>query len=125
MLVVYASKTGNVARFAERLPLPRRRILDGGEGVEEPCVLVTYTTGFGQVPPEVERFVERNRPFIRGVAASGNRNWGLNFARAADLLALRYGLPILHKFELSGTEGDRLRFLAAVAQLKEEEHALP
>ncbi|MDW8091338.1 MAG: class Ib ribonucleoside-diphosphate reductase assembly flavoprotein NrdI [Meiothermus sp.] len=124
LLLVYASKTGNVARFVERLPLPKRRILDGGERVEVPCLLVTYTTGFGQVPPEVVRFVEGNRPFIKGVAASGNRNWGQNFARAADLLSARYGLPVLLKFELSGTEKDRLRFLAAVAAL-EENHALP
>ncbi|PZA06005.1 MULTISPECIES: class Ib ribonucleoside-diphosphate reductase assembly flavoprotein NrdI [unclassified Meiothermus] len=120
MLIVYASKTGNVARFVERLPLRSLRLRDGEERVEEPCVLVTYTTGFGQIPPEVERFAQENRPFIRGVAASGNRNWGVNFARAADLLAGRYGFPILLKFELAGTEKDRLRLLAAAASLADD-----
>ncbi len=59
----------------ERLPdLPHRRIHTGDEIVDEPCVLVTYTSGFGAVPPEVQRFLTRNAHTVRGVAASGNRN---------------------------------------------------
>ncbi|RDI96112.1 class Ib ribonucleoside-diphosphate reductase assembly flavoprotein NrdI [Meiothermus sp. QL-1] len=117
MLVVYASKTGNVARFVERLPVRRLWIRSGEERVEEPCVLVTYTTGFGQVPAEVERFARENWAWVEGVAASGNRNWGANFAKAADTLASRYGWPVLLKFELSGTEKDRERFLEALQRL--------
>lgn len=117
MLVAYASKTGNVARFVERLPVQRCRIWTGEERIDAPCVLVTYTTGFGQVPAEVERFVTHNRGHIRGVAASGNRNWGANFARSADVLAGRYGLPILLKFELAGSDKDAERFLQALQQM--------
>lgn len=106
MLIVYASKTGNVRRFVQQLPWPKLEIVGGDEQVERPCLLITYTTGIGQVPQEVERFVQGNRPFIRGVVASGNRNWGRSFAAAADRLAERYGLPILHKFELSGGAKD-------------------
>ncbi len=90
----------------QKLGLRALRLVDGEEVVQEPCLLLTYTTGIGQAPPEVVRFVERNRPYIQGVATSGNRNWGSAFARAADVLAERYGLPILHKFELSGTQQD-------------------
>jgi protein involved in ribonucleotide reduction len=117
LLVVYTSKTGNVARFVARLGLPALRLGDGTEKIAEPCLLITYTTGFGQVPPEVLRFVENNRHLIRGVAASGNRNWGANFARAADLLAERYGIRVIHKFELSGTARD-------IEIIKEAIHAL-
>lgn len=85
--------------------------------IAEPCLLITYTTGFGQAPPEVLRFVENNRHLIVGVAASGNRNWGANFARAADLLAERYGIRVIHKFELSGTARD-------IEIIKEAIHAL-
>ncbi|GIW30768.1 MAG: protein NrdI [Meiothermus sp.] len=106
MLIVYASKTGHVARFVARLGQKSLRIQDGRETIHEPCLLITYTTGFGEVPGEVLAFVERNRPLIRGVAASGNRNWGANFARAADRLAERYGIPVIHKFELAGTPKD-------------------
>ncbi len=107
MLVVYASKTGNVARFVEPLEVPKVRITSGEERVHEPCVLITYTAGFGLVPLEVERFVQHNLSYIRGVVASGNRNWGPNFARSADVLREKYGLPVLHKFELSGQPRDR------------------
>ncbi len=106
LLIIYASKTGNVARFAARLGLKSQRLSDGTEKIAEPCLLITYTTGFGQAPPEVLRFVEGNRPYVLGVAASGNRNWGQNFARAADMLAERYGIKVIHKFELSGTPKD-------------------
>lgn len=117
MLIVYTSKTGNVTRFVARLGLPALRLGDGREKITEPCLLITYTTGFGQAPPEVLRFVENNRPLILGVAASGNRNWGANFARAADVLAERYGIRVIHKFELSGTATD-------VEIIKEAIHAL-
>lgn len=116
--MVYASKTGHVARFVEHLPLRSLRLRDGRERVEEPCLLVTYTTGFGQIPPEVERFAGGNWPFIQGVAASGNRNWGANFARAADLLAQRYSFPVLLKFELAGNDKDRLRLMRAVEAIE-------
>ena len=106
MLIVYASKTGNVERFVQRLGFRRLRLVSGAEEVAEPCLLLTYTTGFGQAPPEVLRFVERNRPYIQGVAVSGNRNWGSNFARAGDVLAERYGLVVVHRFELAGTARD-------------------
>lgn len=106
MLVVYASKTHNVHRFVQKLGVRALRLQSGEEVAQEPCLLLTYTTGFGQAPPEVLRFVERNRPYVVGVAASGNRNWGHNFARAADVLAEQYGLPVVHKFELSGTAHD-------------------
>lgn len=114
MLVVYASKTGNVRRFVGQIPLPRLEIITGEERVEEPCILITYTTGFGQVPAEVERFARGHPHRIQGVAASGNRNWGSSFAAAADRLAERYGLPVLHKFELSGSLKDVEKILKEV-----------
>lgn len=118
MLIVYASKTGNVERFVRKLDAPRLlRIHTGEEEVGEPCVLVTYTTGLGQVPPEVERFAHCNRHRIRAVAASGNRNWGSNYAKAADRLAAAYGFEVIHKFELSGRAEDVARFWEGVRAL--------
>lgn len=114
MLVVYASKTGNVRRFVQQIPLPRLEIITGEERVEEPCILITYTTGIGQVPAEVERFARGHLGRIQGVAASGNRNWGSLFAAAADRLAEQYGLPVLHKFELSGSPKDVEKILKGV-----------
>jgi protein involved in ribonucleotide reduction len=118
LLIVYASKTGNVERFVRKLPTPRLlRIATGEEEVEEPCVLLTYTTGLGQVPPEVERFARRNQAHIRAVAASGNRNWGSNYAKAADRLSAAFGFEVIHKFELAGRAEDVVRFWEGVRAL--------
>ncbi len=45
------------------------------EPVHEPFIIVTGTIGFGEVPEPVQSFLEVNHQYIRGVAASGNRNW--------------------------------------------------
>jgi len=118
MWIVYASRTGNVERFVQQLPpWPRLRLRSGEEHLEEPFVLVTYTTGFGEVPPEVWRFAQAHRSWVRGVAASGNRSWGSHFARAADRLAAALEVPLLHKFELSGWPGDVQAFIKGVNDL--------
>lgn len=116
MMVAYDSRTGNVRRFVHKLNLPSVQI-DEALKLNEPFVLITYTTGFGEVPPKVNRFLENNESFLRGVSASGNRNWGTGFAKSADTLSSRYQVPIVCKFELSGTERDVEQFLKEVAPL--------
>lgn len=109
MLIAYDSKTGNVRRFVEKLNM-RMVQIEEKMNVDEPFVLVTYTTGFGQVPPKVLSFLQKNHANLIGVSASGNRNWGEGFARSADLIAKLYRVPVLSKFELSGTKLDVERF---------------
>jgi len=116
MLIAYDSKTGNVKRFIQKLDLPAVQIAEGMQ-LEEPFVLITYTTGFGQVPPRVSTFLEHNHGRMLGVAASGNRNWGERFAKSADLIAERYQVPIVAKFELSGTKKDAETFKQEVSRV--------
>lgn len=116
LLIVYDSRTGNVRRFVEKLNAPALQIEDGMM-VDEPFVLVTYTTGFGQVPEKVASFLKKNYQRLAGVSASGNRNWGRNFAGSADRIAREYGVPVLGKFELSGTAGDVERFQREVSSV--------
>jgi protein involved in ribonucleotide reduction len=116
MLIAYDSKTGNVRRFIEKLKLPAVQIEDTMI-LDEPFVLVTYTTGFGQVPAKVMSFLKYNHPRLKGVSASGNRNWGEGFARSADRIAEMYGVPVLGKFELSGTQRDVDNFRQGVAAI--------
>lgn len=86
--------------------------------VEEPFVLVTYTTGFGQVPEKVQTFLSRNNRLLRGVSASGNRNWGTKFAMSADTISEMYGVPVITKFELSGTNLDKEQFVEGVRRIE-------
>lgn len=116
MLIAYVSRTGNVKKFVSKLGLPAVRI-DESTTVEEPFVLITYTTGFGQVPPAVDAFLKKNRTYLRGVSASGNRNWGQSFAGSADTLSQRYEVPVICKFELSGTSRDVEQFMREVQPL--------
>ncbi|MCY9737532.1 class Ib ribonucleoside-diphosphate reductase assembly flavoprotein NrdI [Paenibacillus alvei] len=107
MLIVYSSKTGNVQRFVNKLDLPCVKIEDDLV-VSELFILLTYTTGFGEVPQEVMDFMSRGEhmKLIVAVSASGNRNWGQAYCKAGDTLAAMCKIPILSKFELSGTPRD-------------------
>jgi protein involved in ribonucleotide reduction len=107
LIIAFDSKTGNVRRFINKLDLPLPAVqIQPDLVLDEPFILVTYTTGFGQVPDKVNAFLKRNHRLIRGVAASGNRNWGTSFARSADTISDQYKVPMLAKFELSGTTRD-------------------
>ncbi|ANS73350.1 ribonucleotide reductase stimulatory protein [Paenibacillus yonginensis] len=115
MLIAYDSKTGNVKRFINKLKMQAVQI-DESMTIDEPFVLVTYTTGFGQVPERVASFLQRNHDRLVGVAASGNRNWGDRFAKSADIISEKYDVPVISKFELSGTFGDAERFKQEVSR---------
>ncbi|MDR9852935.1 class Ib ribonucleoside-diphosphate reductase assembly flavoprotein NrdI [Paenibacillus sp. VCA1] len=118
MRIIYATRTGNVALFARRLIWPTQKLTENLH-VNEPFVLVTYTDKFGEAPGIVRRFLRDNSEYMRGVAASGNRNFGRGFAGAADEIAREYGVPVLLKFELAGTPSDIQKFNEEVTRLDE------
>jgi len=117
MLVLYDSKTGNVKRFINKLNM-RALPIDEQDVVDEPFVLITYTTGFGQVPEKVSSFLRSNWKQLRGVSASGNRNWGQGFAKSADTISQMYNVPVISKFELSGTSQDTQYFVERVRTIE-------
>ncbi|GFR39294.1 protein NrdI [Insulibacter thermoxylanivorax] len=105
-MIAYASRTGNVRYIVSQLQLPSVEI---GEDtlIEEPFVLLTYTDGLGDVPPIVRRFMDKNGEFCRGVAVSGNRNFGHhNYGKAGDTLAAQWNIPLVRKIELRGFPSD-------------------
>lgn len=119
MLIVFDTKTFNVLRFSRKLPFETQR-LSPSLIISEPFVLVTYTTGFGEVPSPTQAFMHdyEHRRLLRGVAVSGNRNWGENFGKAGDTLSAMYGVPLLLKFELSGQPSDVNKFIEGVKSLE-------
>ncbi|ENR0084828.1 class Ib ribonucleoside-diphosphate reductase assembly flavoprotein NrdI, partial [Escherichia coli] len=95
-LVYFSSSSENTQRFIERLGLPAVRIpLNERERiqVDEPYILIVPSYGgggtAGAVPRQVIRFLnnEHNRALLRGVIASGNRNFGEAYGRAGDVIA--------------------------------------
>lgn len=81
----------------------------------EPFVLIcpTYADGQGRgaVAKPVIHFLNdaRRRALLRGVIGAGNRNFGRQFASAADVIAQKCGVPVLYRFELAGTDFDVIR----------------
>ncbi|AFO51728.1 ribonucleoprotein [Candidatus Mycoplasma haematolamae str. Purdue] len=101
----YASRTGKVERIVSKLGFRDvHKILSGEEKASDEYVLFTYTDGYGEIPLIVDSFLSRNFHLLRGVAGSGNRNFGRNFCRSVELIHERYKVPILMKFDLGGNE---------------------
>ena len=123
MKVVYFSFTGNVRRFIQRtefedtLEITQANCTDR---IDEPYILVTGTIGFGEVPEPVQSFLNHNSEHLEAVAASGNRNWGQNFAKAGITISEDYQVPLLMKFEVQGTNRDVEEFKVKVGQVNED-----
>lgn len=119
--VVYYSRTGQTRRFIEKLSqevpdLKMFEIKSGEEEFNKPYVLITPTYRFGGVPEEVEEFLnkEGNANSVVAVVSSGNKNWGIeNYAVSGDKISKMLNIPLLHKFEMRGSESD-------VKQVKKE-----
>jgi protein involved in ribonucleotide reduction len=117
MIIAYDSKTGNVKRFVNKLNMNVVQISEDTV-INEPFVLITYTTGFGQVPKKVAQFLDKNHENLVGVAASGNKNWGDMFCKSADTISDKYKVPVVAKFELSGTKKDVENFRERVMTIE-------
>lgn len=127
-LVYYSSASGSTARFvagldmaADRIPL---RPADDMPSPECPFVLICPTfadgQGRGAVPKQVIRFLNESdrRALLRGVIGAGNRSFGATFALAARVIAEKCRVPVLYRFELTGTETDRLRVQAGLHKFR-------
>lgn len=115
-LVFFSSRSGNTARFIERLGRPALRIAAGpAPEPDAPFILVTPTfadgEGRGAVPKAVIAFLNepRRRALLRGVIGAGNRNFGATFALAGRVVAQKCGVPLLYTFELQGSDTDLAR----------------
>ncbi len=100
-LVYFSSSSENTHRFMQRLGLPATRIpLNERERiqVDEPYILVvpSYGGGDGRCGAATGDPLlndEHNRARIRGVIASGNRNFGDARGCAGDVIAQKCGVP--------------------------------
>lgn len=107
ILIVYDSLTGNVERFVSKMSNNFRKVkIKKGLIVEESFILITYTFNFGDIPKRTQQFLKENSKYLKGVVSSGNKNWGKNYALAANKISDEFNVPLLHKFEMSGTKND-------------------
>lgn len=116
LLVYFSSKSGNTQRFIEKVGFPALRVplsvKDPALQLDRPYILVcpTYAgdDGSGAVPKQVIKFLnsEQNRSWLKGVIASGNRNFGQYYAYAGTVISQKCKVPYLYRFELTGTLED-------------------
>lgn len=116
LIVYFSSTSGNTNRFVESLAIrsiriPLSRKVKYPE-LNEPFVLIcpTYADDDGSkaVPKQVIQFLNnaKNRTMLQGVIGAGNRNFGELFAHAGSVISRKCNVPLLYKFELSGTPTD-------------------
>ncbi|MCV2447259.1 class Ib ribonucleoside-diphosphate reductase assembly flavoprotein NrdI [Paracoccus sp. DMF] len=123
-LVYFSSASGNTARFAARLGLRALRVpispKDAMPAPARPYVLICPTfadgEGRGAVPKQVIHFLNDpdRRAGLRGVIATGNRNFGATYALAGRVISDKCNVPVLYRFELAGTDLDISRVLAGL-----------
>jgi len=105
-MIVYASRTGNVRNVVSKL---KAECIELSEELRlnKPYLLITYTDGLGDIPAKVQRFLEKNRDFCKGVVASGNSNFGHHvFGAAGEKIATTYHVPLVRKLDLRGNQTD-------------------
>lgn len=116
-VVYFSSVSENTKRFVDKLGVKTVRIPlkteDAAEFVhDKDSVLVVPTYGGGNeggtVPKQVIKFLNnpKNRNHIKAVIAGGNTNFGEHFCRAGDIVAGKLGVPVLYRFEITGTPED-------------------
>lgn len=117
MKVAFASRTGNVESIIDRLGLTDSalRIEDGSETIDEDFILFTYTDGYGDVPVEVDDFLQANGDHLKGVVVSGDTGYGEAYCGAGDKISEDYNVPVLYKVENDGTDEDIEAIKKAIA----------
>lgn len=115
-LIYFSTQSGNTHKFVQRLDMPSTRIplspKDKMVTADQPYILVTPTyadnDGKGAVPKQVIKFLnnEKNRELMVGVIAGGNTNFGKFYGHAGTVISKKCNVPLLYKFELTGTLKD-------------------
>jgi len=116
-VVYFSSVSENTKRFVDKLGVPSYRIpIPLSEAASythnADSVLVTPTYGGGNenntVPKQVIKFLNNpeNRKHIKAVIAGGNTNFGAHFCKAGEIIARKLGVPMLYRFEITGTPED-------------------
>jgi protein involved in ribonucleotide reduction len=116
-VVYFSSVSENTKRFVDklgvktvRIPLRTEEAAEFIHDKDSVLVLPTYGGGNegGTVPKQVIKFLNNpeNRKHIKAVIAGGNTNFGDHFCRAGDVVAQKLGVPVLYRFEITGTPED-------------------
>jgi len=132
-VVYFSSVSENTKRFVDKLGIPSYRIpLHINEAStythNRDSVLVTPTYGGGNddssVPKQVIKFLNNpeNRKHIKAVIAGGNTNFGEHFCRAGEIIASKLGVPMIYRFEITGTPEEVIEAKERIAELWQQQN---
>lgn len=126
-LIYFSSLSGNTHKFVGKLGIRNYRIplspKDPDIQAKRPYILVlpTYADadGNGAVPKQVIKFLNDpdNRKLMVGVIAGGNTNFGKYYGYAGNVISKKCNVPLLYKFELTGTDQDIINVQRGVSRL--------
>ena len=126
-IIYFSSLSGNTHKFVSSLNLPAKRIPLSPKSpaidADKPYILFTPTyadaEGRGAVPKPVIRFLnsKANRDLMAGVIAGGNTNFGKFYGYAGNVIAKKCKVPLLYKFELTGTNRDIINIREGITKL--------
>lgn len=104
-LIVYYSGTGQTIRLIDKInpngDFDVQRIRKGDEYIDREYILVTPTYFKGQIPRQVQKLLDNNRPPIE-VIGTGNKQWGKDFCGAGVKIANMFNIPLIAKVEQAG-----------------------
>ncbi|MCA1027064.1 class Ib ribonucleoside-diphosphate reductase assembly flavoprotein NrdI [Cytobacillus kochii] len=122
MKLVYISLTGNVERFVKHTGLDNISIDDNlpFKEVLEDYVLVIPSYEGELINGIADAFInyKNNKQYLKGIAASGNRNFGDDYCLNGKHLSQKYSRPLILMFEFSGTSQDLVRFKKEVENIE-------
>jgi protein involved in ribonucleotide reduction len=77
------------------------------------------------IPKQIIKFLNNpdNRKHIKAVIAGGNTNFGTHFGKAAEIIAAKLDVPILYRFEITGTPEDVVEVKERLAKLWQITHS--
>lgn len=127
-LVYFSSVSENTKRFVDkldpnaiRIPIRTEEAAEFVHNRDSVLVVPTYGGGNdgGTVPKQVIKFLNNpeNRKHIKAVIAGGNTNFGSHFGKAGEMVAKKLGVPVIYKFEITGTPEDVIEVKERLAQL--------
>ena len=116
-VVYFSSVSENTKRFVGkldantvRIPLKTEEAAEFVHSNENVLVVPTYGGGSdgATVPKQVIKFLNNpeNREKVKAVIAGGNTNFGEHFCKAGEIVAGKLGVPMLYRFEVTGTPED-------------------
>ena len=107
LIVYWSSNSGGTRRVAEALNTNTVELADydGTSPYVLACPTYDQPRG-GFIPRPVQQFLEEHAHLMVGVAATGNLNFQEHYCQAGKDISKQYGVPIVHRIDIMGSEDD-------------------